>query len=65
MIESQIDQALLRRAQDRLERFWKPHDTGPNYVDIIAADCGWNPLVVGEKMEVRQGDGRYEIRRLS
>jgi hypothetical protein len=39
-----------------------------NLVDIIAANCGWNPLVKDEKMTVsfcsRNDMRRYEIRRI-
>lgn len=35
-----------------------------NPVRIIAANCGWNPLVVGESMTVGFGDGEeYTITR--
>lgn len=32
-----------------------------NLVDIIAAHCGWKPLVVGETMTVTIGGKRYKI----
>lgn len=35
-----------------------------NLVRIIAANCGWNPLVIGESMTVGFGDGEeYTITR--
>lgn len=36
-----------------------------NYVNLIAADCGWHPLVLGEKMEVTLGGNTYMIKRTS
>lgn len=42
--------------------------TDINLVDLIAANCGWKPLVKGEQMIVSFGPNtdirRYEIRRI-
>ena len=36
-----------------------------HYLNLIAADCGWHPLVLGEKMEVTLGGNTYMIKRTS
>ena len=33
----------------------------PNMVNYIALNCGWLPLLNGEKMTVHYGDYEYEI----
>lgn len=43
---------------------WPPEEIAPRYFDIIAGDCGWHPLTVGETMEVRDGSGHYKVTRL-
>lgn len=64
--EPTLDESRLRREQERLrnQRYWKPGELHPNYIDMLAADCGWNPLAVDESMTVTRDGKIYEIKRI-
>lgn len=53
-----------QRAILQLEKYWPEEELHPNYVDIIAANSGWLPLVVDEKMTVTLCGKMYEIKRI-
>ena len=57
-----------KRQIDTLLKSW--HHIGPgdygefDPMDLLAANRGWNPLVVGEDVSVELGDKRYKITRV-
>jgi hypothetical protein len=45
-------------------KFWPEGGFEPNFVDLIAACRGWNPLVPGETMEIHTDGKAYRVVRL-
>jgi hypothetical protein len=58
------DAWLWRHWLETSESHWREGDLMPDVMAMIAASCGWNPLVAGETMTVGIAGNRYRITRL-
>lgn len=54
---------LLHRELTRLVAEWPDDDLHPHYIRVIAGNCGWKPLAVGESMTVGFQGEEYTITR--